>query len=71
MISSAIFAKLGVGLAGCAATLYYAGGYPYGISGYNCGQELLSPPSAPRADLAASEQAEPKLSKVDASCKNL
>jgi hypothetical protein len=38
---SAIFATLGFALAGCAATPfspgYYAGGYPYGSSGYYCG----------------------------------
>jgi hypothetical protein len=41
ILLSAIFATLGVALAGCAATPfspgYYAGGYPYRISGYYCG----------------------------------
>ncbi|MFZ0604745.1 MAG: hypothetical protein WAN05_25870 [Roseiarcus sp.] len=40
VLLSAIFAVLGVALAGCAAPLsrgYYAGGYPYGIHGYYCG----------------------------------
>ena len=35
VLLSAIFATLGVALAGCAAPLsrgYYAGGYPYGIT---------------------------------------
>ena len=41
VLLSAIFATLGVALAGCAAPLsrgYYAGGYPYGIHGYYCGE---------------------------------
>jgi hypothetical protein len=44
---SAIFATLGVALAGCAGNAfspgYYAGGYPYGISGYYCGEWRVWP----------------------------
>ena len=39
VLLSAIFATLGVALAGCAGPFsrgYYAGGYPYG-NGYYCG----------------------------------
>jgi hypothetical protein len=41
VLLSAIFATLGVALAGCAAPLsrgYYAAGYPYGIRSYYCGE---------------------------------
>ena len=42
VLLSAIFATLGVALAGCAPPIlspgYYAGGYPYGIRGYYCGE---------------------------------
>jgi hypothetical protein len=46
VLLSAIFATLGVALAGCAAPLspgYYAGGYPYGIHGYHCGEWRVWP----------------------------
>ena len=46
VLLSAIFATLGVALAGCAAPLsrgYYAGGYPYGIHGYYCGEWSVWP----------------------------
>ena len=47
ILLSAIFATFGVALAGCAATPfspgYYAGGYPYGISGYYCGEWRVWP----------------------------
>jgi hypothetical protein len=45
-VLSAIFATLSVALAGCAAPLsrgYYAGGYPYGIHGYYCGEWSVWP----------------------------
>ena len=46
VLLSAIFATLGVALAGCAAPFspgYYAGGYPYGIHGYHCGEWRVWP----------------------------
>ena len=46
VLLSAIFATLGVALASCAAPLsrgYYAGGYPYGIHGYYCGEWSVWP----------------------------
>jgi hypothetical protein len=46
VLLSAIFATLGVAFAGCAAPLsrgYYAGGYPYGIHGYYCGEWSVWP----------------------------
>jgi len=47
VLLSAIFATLGVALGGCAPTPfspgYYAGGYPYGISGYYCGEWRVWP----------------------------
>ena len=44
VLLSAIFAS--VALAGCAAPFsrgYYAGGYPYGIHGYYCGEWSVWP----------------------------
>jgi hypothetical protein len=47
ILLSAIFATFGVALTGCAATPfspgYYAGGYPYGIRGYYCGEWRVWP----------------------------
>ncbi len=46
VLLSVIFAALGVALAGCGAPLppgYYAGGYPYGIHGYHCGEWRVWP----------------------------
>jgi hypothetical protein len=46
VLLSAIFATLGIALAGCAAPLsrgYYAAGYPYGINSYYCGEWSVWP----------------------------